>query len=118
MNTGGKLHNSSKTASSQLYSLADWDKVTYALEGSIFVVEAPWCNGFATGLHRCIYSSEEVEALAAVPDTDGVYFVPALTGLGAPYWSQYARGSISGISRGTTTAHIARAASRDCLSDL
>ena len=52
-----------------------------------------------------------MEALAAsVPDTGGVYFVPALTGLGAPYWDQYARGCISGISRGTTTAHIARAA--------
>lgn len=60
---------------------------------------------------KCIDSSADVEALAAsVPDTDGVYFVPALTGLGAPYWDQYARGSISGISRGTTTAHIARAA--------
>jgi glycerol kinase len=58
-----------------------------------------------------IRSSGEVEALAAsVPDTAGVYFVPALTGLAAPYWDQYARGSISGISRGTTAAHIARAA--------
>jgi len=45
-----------------------------------------------------------------VPDTGGVYFVPALTGLGAPYWDPYARGQITGISRGTTTAHIARAA--------
>ena len=60
---------------------------------------------------KCISSSSEVEALASsVPDTGGVYFVPALTGLGAPYWDQYARGLISGISRGTTTAHIARAA--------
>ena len=58
-----------------------------------------------------ISSSSEVEALAeSVPDTGGVYFVPALTGLAAPYWDQYARGSISGISRGTTAAHIARAA--------
>ena len=47
---------------------------------------------------------------ASVPDTNGVYFVPALTGLAAPYWDQYARGAISGISRGTTAAHIARAA--------
>lgn len=59
----------------------------------------------------CIHSSSEVEKLAeSVPDTEEVYFVPALTGLGAPYWDQYARGSISGISRGTTAAHIARAA--------
>jgi glycerol kinase len=52
-----------------------------------------------------------VEALAcSVPDNGGVYFVPALTGLGAPHWDQYAKGSIYGISRGTTAAHIARAA--------
>ena len=58
-----------------------------------------------------IRSSSEVEALASsVPDTGGVYFVPALTGLAAPHWDQYARGAISGISRGTTAAHIARAA--------
>ena len=85
------------------------DKVTYALEGSIFVGGSvvQWLRD---GL-KCIRSSEEVEELAAsVPDTDGVYFVPALTGLGAPWWDQYARGSISGITRGTTAAHIARAA--------
>jgi len=85
------------------------DKVTYALEGSIFVggLVVQWLRD---GL-KCINSSAEVEKLAAsVPDTDGVYFVPALTGLGAPYWDQYARGLICGISRGTTTAHIARAA--------
>lgn len=85
------------------------DEVTYALEGSIFVGGSvvQWLRD---GL-KCISSSADVEALAAsVPDTDGVYFVPALTGLGAPYWDQYARGAISGISRGTTTAHIARAA--------
>lgn len=84
-------------------------EVTYALEGSIFVAGSvvQWLRD---GL-KCIDKSSEVEALAAsVPDTDGVYFVPALTGLGAPYWDQYARGAISGISRGTTTAHIARAA--------
>ena len=58
-----------------------------------------------------INSSSEVEALAAsVPDNGGVYFVPALTGLGAPYWDQYAKGCISGLTRGTTAAHIARAA--------
>lgn len=85
------------------------DKVTYALEGSIFVGGAivQWLRD-GLGIIR---SSSEVEALAKkVPDTGGVYFVPALTGLGAPYWNQYARGTISGISRGTTAAHIARAA--------
>lgn len=85
------------------------DKVNYALEGSIFVGGSvvQWLRD---GLH-VISSSSEVEALASqVPDTNGVYFVPALTGLGAPWWDQYARGTITGISRGTTTAHIARAA--------
>ena len=108
MNTGNKPIISKN----QLLSTIAWqigDKVTYALEGSIFVAGSvvQWLRD---GLHS-IESSSEVEALAAsVPDTDGVYFVPALTGLGAPYWDQYARGSISGISRGTTSAHIARAA--------
>ena len=58
-----------------------------------------------------ITSSSEIEDLAStVPDSGGVYFVPALTGLAAPYWDQYARGTIIGITRGTTRAHIARAA--------
>ncbi|WP_122120814.1 MULTISPECIES: glycerol kinase GlpK [Alistipes] len=85
------------------------DKVNYALEGSIFVGGSvvQWLRD---GL-GVIHSSSEVEELASrVPDTNGVYFVPALTGLGAPWWDQYARGTIIGISRGTTTAHIARAA--------
>ena len=85
------------------------DKVNYALEGSIFVGGSvvQWLRD-GLGIIR---SSSEVEALASsVPDTGGVYFVPALTGLAAPHWDQYARGAISGISRGTTAAHIARAA--------
>lgn len=84
-------------------------KVTYAIEGSIFVAGSvvQWLRD---GL-GVIRSSSEVEALAAsVPDAGGVYMVPALTGLGAPYWDQYAKGSIHGITRGTTAAHIARAA--------
>ena len=85
------------------------DKVTYALEGSIFVGGSvvQWLRD---GL-GIIKSSDEIEALAStVTDSNGVYFVPALTGLAAPYWDQYARGLICGISRGTTAAHIARAA--------
>lgn len=84
-------------------------KVTYALEGSIFVGGSvvQWLRD---GL-CCIQCSGDVEELAAsVPDTNGVYFVPALTGLGAPYWDSSARGLICGLSRGTTTGHIARAA--------
>ena len=84
-------------------------EVSYALEGSIFVGGSvvQWLRD---GL-GVIRSSAEVEALAAsVPDNGGVYFVPALTGMGAPYWDQYAHGVICGITRGTTAAHIARAA--------
>ena len=85
------------------------DTVNYALEGSIFVGGSvvQWLRD-GLGIIR---SSGEIEALAAtVPDNGGVYFVPALTGMGAPYWDQYAHGVICGITRGTTSAHIARAA--------
>ena len=85
------------------------DKINYALEGSIYVGGSvvQWLRD---GL-CCIKSSSEIEDLAAsVPDSGGVFFVPALTGLAAPYWDQHARGTIIGITRGTTTAHIARAA--------
>ena len=108
MNSGEKPIDSKNN----LLTTVAWkigDKVNYALEGSIFVGGSvvQWLRD-GLGIIR---SSSEVEALAAsVPDTAGVYFVPALTGLAAPYWDQYARGSISGISRGTTAAHIARAA--------
>ncbi|MBV8721349.1 MAG: glycerol kinase GlpK [Candidatus Eremiobacteraeota bacterium] len=80
----------------------------YALEGSIFVTGAA-VQWLRDGL-RIIASSDEIESLAAsVPDNGGVYFVPALTGLGAPYWDPHARGAIYGITRATTRAHLARA---------
>ena len=85
------------------------DTVNYALEGSIYVGGSvvQWLRD---GL-GIIKSSGEVEELAStVSDSGGVYFVPALTGLAAPYWAPYARGTIVGITRGTTAAHIARAA--------
>jgi len=81
----------------------------YALEGSVFIGGAvvQWLRD---GLHL-IRQSSEVEALASqVESTDGVYLVPAFAGLGAPYWNQHARGTIVGITRGTSAAHIARAA--------
>ena len=108
MNSGNKPIMSKN----QLLTTVAWkigDEVNYALEGSIFVAGSvvQWLRD---GL-KIIDSSSEVEALAAsVPDNGGVYFVPALTGLGAPHWDQYAKGLIYGITRGTTTAHIARAA--------
>jgi glycerol kinase len=83
-------------------------RTEYALEGSIFIAGAvvQWLRD---GLH-IIRSSNEVEALAAsVPDTEGVYMIPAFAGLGAPHWNQYARGSLLGMTRGTSQAHIARA---------
>ena len=84
-------------------------KVTYCLEGSVFVAGAAvqWLRD-GLGLIR---TSAEVEALAqSVPDSDGVVLVPAFVGLGAPYWDPYARGAVLGITRGTTAGHLARAA--------
>ena len=81
----------------------------YALEGSVFIAGAvvQWLRD---GLHA-IERSSDVEALAAsVPDAGGVMFVPAFTGLGAPYWRPEARGTITGLTRGSSVAHIARAA--------
>jgi glycerol kinase len=108
MNTGTKPILSKNN----LLTTVAWkigDTVNYALEGSIFVGGSvvQWLrDGLAI-----IRSSSEIEALAAsVPDNGGVYFVPALTGMGAPYWDQYAHGVICGITRGSTSAHIARAA--------
>ncbi len=99
-------------SSNNLLTTIAWkigDKVNYALEGSIFVAGSvvQWLRD-GLGIIR---SSAEVEALASsVSDNGGVYFVPALTGLGAPHWDQYAKGSIYGLTRGATAAHIARAA--------
>ena len=85
------------------------DALDYALEGSVFIGGAvvQWLRD---GL-QIIRSAPEVESLAAsVPDSGGVYFVPAFAGLGAPHWDAYARGSIFGLTRGATAAHLARAA--------
>ena len=84
------------------------ETVEYALEGSVFIAGAA-VQWLRDGL-RIIRASGEVEALArTVADTGGVYLVPAFAGLGAPYWDPHARGTIVGMSRGTTAAHIARA---------
>lgn len=108
MNTGDQA----VISSNNLLTTIAWklhDKIEYALEGSIFIAGAvvQWLRD---GL-QIIRSSAEVEALATqVEDTNGVYMVPAFAGLGAPHWNQHARGSLFGITRGTTNAHIARAA--------
>ncbi len=96
----------------QLLTTIAWQtagQTDYALEGSVFIGGAvvQWLRD-GLGL---IKSSADVEALAAsVPDCGGVYLVPAFAGLGAPHWDQYARGTITGLTRGTTAGHIARAA--------
>lgn len=108
INTGEKPFLSKN----QLLTTIAWKingKVTYALEGSIFIGGAvvQWLRD---GL-RIINTSQDVESLAKTVDDNGdVFFVPAFTGLGAPHWDQYARGTMVGISRGTTRGHIARAA--------
>lgn len=97
---------------SNLLTTVGWkigNNTTYALEGSIFISGAvvQWLRD-SLGI---IKKSSDVEKLAAkVPDSGGVYFVPAFAGLGAPYWNQHARGTITGLTRGSTSAHIARAA--------
>jgi glycerol kinase len=108
MNTGTKRIASRNN----LLTTVAWrigDRTEYALEGSIFIAGAvvQWLRD---GL-QFFRSAPEIEALAAsVVDTGGVYVVPAFAGLGAPHWDQYARGTIVGLTRGTTKAHIARAA--------
>ena len=107
-NTGTRVVPSSN----RLLTTVAWrigDATEYALEGSVFVGGAvvQWLRD-GLGLIR---SSSEVEALAnSVPDNGGVYFVPAFVGLGAPHWDSYARGSMFGLTRGTTAGHLARAA--------
>lgn len=85
------------------------DNVEYALEGSVFVAGA--CIQWLRDEMKMIDTSAASEALAAsVPDTSGVYIVPAFTGLGAPYWNPYTRGMVVGLTRGSNNAHFARAA--------
>ncbi len=108
MNTGTKP----VASNNGLLTTIGWGlggEVVYCLEGAIFIAGAvvQWLRD---GL-QIIKNAREVEDLAAsVPDTGGVYFVPAFVGLGAPYWNQGARGTIVGLTRGTTRAHLARAA--------
>jgi glycerol kinase len=85
------------------------DAVRYALEGSIFITGAA-LQWLRDGLHLIERAAEAGALAASVRDSAGVYFVPALTGLGAPWWDPSARGTIVGLTRGTTRAHLVRAA--------
>lgn len=108
LNTGDKPVESRN----KLLTTIGWriaGKTTYALEGSVFIAGAlvQWLRDEL----QIIRTAAEIEELAAsVPDTHGVYLVPAFSGLGAPHWDQYARGAILGLTRGVNRAHISRAA--------
>jgi glycerol kinase len=108
LNTGGKPILSQN----HLLTTIGWKingKVTYALEGSVFVGGAA-IQWLRDGIGLIPNASVSEQMAQSVSDNGGVYFVPALTGLGAPYWDQYARGTIVGITRGTTASHLTRAA--------
>jgi glycerol kinase len=108
MNIGNKpIESKSKLLTTVAWRIGD--DTQYALEGSIFIAGAvvQWLRD-SMGI---IKKSEDIEKLAAkVKDSEGVYFVPAFAGLGAPHWNQHARGTMVGLTRGSTSAHIARAA--------
>lgn len=108
MNVGKKP----KASKNRLLSTVSWQtpkETFYALEGSIFIAGAvvQWLRD---GLKIIKKSSDVLELASQVPDNGGVYVVPAFAGLGAPHWDPYARGTIVGLTRGSTSAHIARAA--------
>ncbi len=107
MNTGEKpVYSNNGLLTTAVWSLNE--KITYALDGGVYIGGAA-VQWLRDGL-GIINNASETEALAkSVPDTSGVYFVPAFSGLAAPYWDQYARGTMVGITGGTTRAHIVRA---------
>ncbi len=108
LNTGEQAAPSS----SGLLTTIAWQiggRITYALEGSIFIAGAA-IQWLRDGLGVIARAAETETLAASVKDAGGVYFVPAFVGLGAPYWDPYARGAILGLTRGTTRAHLARAA--------
>jgi glycerol kinase len=107
MNTGQQAH----TSKTGLVTTLAWGidgNVDYALEGSVFVAGAA-VQWLRDGLQLVEHAAETQAAAESVPDTGGVYLVPAFVGLGAPYWDDRARGTIVGITRGTTREHIIRA---------
>jgi glycerol kinase len=108
LNTGEQGVSSDSGLLTTIAWQLDGGPVIYALEGSIFVTGAA-VQWLRDGL-KIIQDAADVEALASsVENAEGVYFVPAFVGLGAPYWDAYARGTLLGLTRGTTSAHIARA---------
>lgn len=109
MNTGDVAVESKNGLVTTLGACIDWQKPQYILEGSVFIGGA--INQWLRDEMRMIRSAPETETYAKrVPDTNGVYIVPAFTGLGAPYWDADARGTVVGITRGTSKEHFIRAA--------
>jgi glycerol kinase len=109
LNTGAEPVKSKSNLLTTVAWQIDDEPIEYALEGSVFIAGAA-IQWLRDGL-RIINSAAETEAMArSVEDNGGVYFVPAFVGLGAPHWDQYARGTIVGLTRGSTREHIARAA--------
>ena len=108
MNTGTDPVMSGNGLLTTIAASTDPAKVEYALEGSIFVAGA--ANQWLRDGMRLVESTPETEKYASqVEDTDGVYIVPAFAGMGAPYWNQYARGTVVGLTRGCTREHFIRA---------
>lgn len=108
MNTGNNPVTSANGLLTTIAASTDPEKVEYALEGSIFVAGA--ANQWLRDGMRLVESTPETEKYASqVEDTDGVYIVPAFAGMGAPYWNQYARGTVVGLTRGCTREHFIRA---------
>lgn len=108
MNTGTVAVRSKN----QLLTTVAWkvgDEINYALEGSVFIGGAA-IQWLRDGMEMFSHAKETEKLASSLSDNDGVYFVPALTGLGAPHWDQNARGAFFGITRGTTIAHMTRAA--------
>jgi glycerol kinase len=106
MNTGSKPVKSQKLLTTIAWGLND--EISYALEGSVFVTGAA-VQWLQEALHIAKTPLVIEELASSLPGNEGVYFVPSFTGLGAPYWDQYSRGTILGLTRGSTRAHIARA---------
>lgn len=108
MNTGEKAIRSSKGLITTIAASTSKDDIQYALEGSVFVAGAgiQWLRD---ELHMISNAKETEELAIQVEDTNGMYVVPAFTGLGAPYWNQYARGTVLGLSRGCNRNHFVRA---------
>ena len=109
LNTGNELVRSKSNLLTTVAWQIDAEPLEYALEGSVFIAGAA-IQWLRDGL-KIISAAAETEVMAtSVEDNGGVYFVPAFVGLGAPHWDQYARGTIVGLTRGSTREHLARAA--------